>query len=210
MAMSARSDLVTYHQRPRSPSFRGSDLSDWVLAGENDSHHSSCSLWVTLATHIGTAYYYKPFILHSTFNMYAFCQELTCVVRVNLQRGFVNRNGHSGWGPSNLQKVKRIQPYANCNEILSALRFMANYSFPYRCQRQFAKYTCPTCNVPYCCLVCFRSSVHYVLFLLHCPRTHSGERHIIDVPRIFTKKKSSQIFMPSRRALTREWKHWNF
>ncbi|KAF5362166.1 hypothetical protein D9756_002243 [Leucocoprinus leucothites] len=28
------------------------------------------------------------------------------------------------------------------------------------CRRQFAKYTCPTCNVPYCSLVCFRSSPH--------------------------------------------------
>ncbi|KXN87517.1 Zinc finger HIT domain-containing protein 2 [Leucoagaricus sp. SymC.cos] len=28
------------------------------------------------------------------------------------------------------------------------------------CRRQFAKYTCPTCNVPYCSLTCFRSSAH--------------------------------------------------
>ncbi|KAL9713458.1 hypothetical protein Ac2012v2_003068 [Leucoagaricus gongylophorus] len=28
------------------------------------------------------------------------------------------------------------------------------------CHRQFAKYTCPSCNVPYCSLVCFRSSSH--------------------------------------------------
>jgi len=27
------------------------------------------------------------------------------------------------------------------------------------CHRQFAKYICPSCNVPYCSLVCFRSSV---------------------------------------------------
>ncbi|KAF5316000.1 hypothetical protein D9619_006332 [Psilocybe cf. subviscida] len=28
------------------------------------------------------------------------------------------------------------------------------------CKRQFAKYTCPTCNVPYCSLTCFRSPAH--------------------------------------------------
>ncbi|KAF8159586.1 hypothetical protein B0H34DRAFT_410077 [Crassisporium funariophilum] len=28
------------------------------------------------------------------------------------------------------------------------------------CRRQFAKYTCPTCNVPYCSLTCFRSQAH--------------------------------------------------
>ncbi|KAJ3519340.1 hypothetical protein NMY22_g13251 [Coprinellus aureogranulatus] len=28
------------------------------------------------------------------------------------------------------------------------------------CHRQFAKYTCPTCNVPYCSLTCFRSEAH--------------------------------------------------
>ncbi|KAF8909308.1 hypothetical protein CPB84DRAFT_1765790 [Gymnopilus junonius] len=28
------------------------------------------------------------------------------------------------------------------------------------CKRQFAKYTCPTCNIPYCSLTCFRSPVH--------------------------------------------------
>ncbi|KAJ7093954.1 hypothetical protein B0H15DRAFT_147665 [Mycena belliarum] len=28
------------------------------------------------------------------------------------------------------------------------------------CHRQFAKYTCPACNAPYCALTCFRSPVH--------------------------------------------------
>ncbi|KZT55819.1 hypothetical protein CALCODRAFT_484464 [Calocera cornea HHB12733] len=28
------------------------------------------------------------------------------------------------------------------------------------CGRQFAKYTCPTCNTPYCSLTCFRSEAH--------------------------------------------------
>ncbi|TFK74959.1 hypothetical protein BDN72DRAFT_892650 [Pluteus cervinus] len=28
------------------------------------------------------------------------------------------------------------------------------------CRRQFSKYTCPTCNVPYCSLVCFRNESH--------------------------------------------------
>ncbi|KAH6916035.1 hypothetical protein BKA70DRAFT_1254575 [Coprinopsis sp. MPI-PUGE-AT-0042] len=28
------------------------------------------------------------------------------------------------------------------------------------CRRQFAQYTCPTCNVPYCSLTCFRSDAH--------------------------------------------------
>ncbi|KAF9480531.1 hypothetical protein BDN70DRAFT_905729 [Pholiota conissans] len=28
------------------------------------------------------------------------------------------------------------------------------------CRRQFAKYTCPKCNVPYCSLTCFRSQAH--------------------------------------------------
>ncbi|KAJ6588511.1 hypothetical protein B0H19DRAFT_1099765 [Mycena capillaripes] len=28
------------------------------------------------------------------------------------------------------------------------------------CRRQFSKYTCPTCNVPYCSLTCFRSEAH--------------------------------------------------
>ncbi|KDQ25058.1 hypothetical protein PLEOSDRAFT_1078943 [Pleurotus ostreatus PC15] len=28
------------------------------------------------------------------------------------------------------------------------------------CRRQFAKYTCPSCNVPYCSLTCFRSDSH--------------------------------------------------
>ncbi|KAJ6610506.1 hypothetical protein B0H10DRAFT_1222309 [Mycena sp. CBHHK59/15] len=28
------------------------------------------------------------------------------------------------------------------------------------CRRQFSKYTCPTCNVPYCSLTCFRSETH--------------------------------------------------
>ncbi|KAF8717518.1 hypothetical protein AX14_012166 [Amanita brunnescens Koide BX004] len=28
------------------------------------------------------------------------------------------------------------------------------------CRRQFAKYTCPTCNVQYCALSCFRSQAH--------------------------------------------------
>ncbi|EJU03459.1 hypothetical protein DACRYDRAFT_49633 [Dacryopinax primogenitus] len=30
----------------------------------------------------------------------------------------------------------------------------------HRCGRQFAKYTCPTCNTPYCSLTCFRSEKH--------------------------------------------------
>ncbi|EGN96716.1 hypothetical protein SERLA73DRAFT_184848, partial [Serpula lacrymans var. lacrymans S7.3] len=28
------------------------------------------------------------------------------------------------------------------------------------CRRQFSRYTCPTCNIPYCSLTCFRSEVH--------------------------------------------------
>ncbi|KAF8817476.1 hypothetical protein BYT27DRAFT_7199005 [Phlegmacium glaucopus] len=28
------------------------------------------------------------------------------------------------------------------------------------CRRQFAKYTCPACNAPYCSLTCFRSQAH--------------------------------------------------
>ncbi|KAF7292820.1 hypothetical protein MIND_01180900 [Mycena indigotica] len=28
------------------------------------------------------------------------------------------------------------------------------------CKRQFSKYNCPTCNVPYCSLACFRSQAH--------------------------------------------------
>lgn len=28
------------------------------------------------------------------------------------------------------------------------------------CRRQFSKYNCPTCNVPYCSLICFRSEAH--------------------------------------------------
>ncbi|KAJ7621522.1 hypothetical protein DFH06DRAFT_772174 [Mycena polygramma] len=28
------------------------------------------------------------------------------------------------------------------------------------CRRQFSKYTCPTCNIPYCSLICFRSEAH--------------------------------------------------
>ncbi|KAI1788145.1 hypothetical protein LXA43DRAFT_974958 [Ganoderma leucocontextum] len=28
------------------------------------------------------------------------------------------------------------------------------------CRRQFARYTCPRCNIPYCSLVCFRSEKH--------------------------------------------------
>ncbi|KAF7366457.1 hypothetical protein MSAN_00902700 [Mycena sanguinolenta] len=28
------------------------------------------------------------------------------------------------------------------------------------CRRQFSKYTCPTCNIPYCSLTCFRSPAH--------------------------------------------------
>ncbi|KAJ7057137.1 hypothetical protein C8F01DRAFT_1211213 [Mycena amicta] len=28
------------------------------------------------------------------------------------------------------------------------------------CKRQFSRYTCPTCNVPYCSLACFRSQAH--------------------------------------------------
>ncbi|KAJ7294008.1 hypothetical protein C8J57DRAFT_1491353 [Mycena rebaudengoi] len=28
------------------------------------------------------------------------------------------------------------------------------------CRRQFSKYTCPTCNIPYCFLTCFRSEAH--------------------------------------------------
>ncbi|CAE6477087.1 unnamed protein product [Rhizoctonia solani] len=28
------------------------------------------------------------------------------------------------------------------------------------CQRQFAKYTCPTCNLQYCSLVCYRAEAH--------------------------------------------------
>ena len=31
---------------------------------------------------------------------------------------------------------------------------------PNRCCRQVARYTCPTCNVPYCSLICFRSEKH--------------------------------------------------
>ncbi|KAF8889331.1 hypothetical protein BD779DRAFT_340036 [Infundibulicybe gibba] len=34
------------------------------------------------------------------------------------------------------------------------------------CRRQFSKYTCPTCNVPYCSLTCFRSQSHS-----HCSET---------------------------------------
>ncbi|KAK7687637.1 hypothetical protein QCA50_008852 [Cerrena zonata] len=28
------------------------------------------------------------------------------------------------------------------------------------CRRQFSKYTCPRCNIPYCSLTCFRSTTH--------------------------------------------------
>ncbi|KAG7443578.1 uncharacterized protein BT62DRAFT_874863, partial [Guyanagaster necrorhizus] len=28
------------------------------------------------------------------------------------------------------------------------------------CRRQLSKYTCPTCNLPYCSLTCFRSPAH--------------------------------------------------
>lgn len=31
---------------------------------------------------------------------------------------------------------------------------------PSRCRRQVSKYTCPTCNLPYCSLTCFRSPAH--------------------------------------------------
>lgn len=33
-------------------------------------------------------------------------------------------------------------------------------SHQYSCRRQFSKYTCPTCNIPYCSLTCFRSEAH--------------------------------------------------
>ncbi|KAF9451436.1 hypothetical protein P691DRAFT_699277 [Macrolepiota fuliginosa MF-IS2] len=36
----------------------------------------------------------------------------------------------------------------------------SNKSICKLCRRQFAKYTCPSCNVPYCSLTCFRSSPH--------------------------------------------------
>ncbi|KAK0217736.1 hypothetical protein IW262DRAFT_1274884 [Armillaria fumosa] len=43
-----------------------------------------------------------------------------------------------------------------------SLPFHRPYYLPvsYRCRRQVSKYTCPTCNLPYCSLTCFRSPAH--------------------------------------------------
>ncbi|KAH9951173.1 hypothetical protein B0H21DRAFT_355921 [Amylocystis lapponica] len=36
------------------------------------------------------------------------------------------------------------------------------------CRRQFSKYSCPRCNIPYCSLTCFRSEVRVPEWTVFC------------------------------------------
>ena len=72
-------------------------------------------------------------------------------------------------------------------------------TFP-RCRRQFAKYTCPTCNIPYCCLVCFRSPVHFP-YLSLSPNSLRSQAHNRCSESFYKKEVESDIHaQPSKSA----------
>ncbi|KAJ3482588.1 hypothetical protein NLI96_g6878 [Meripilus lineatus] len=57
--------------------------------------------------------------------------------------------------------ISERMPSENAVEICTSTKQENISSTPCAiCRRQFSKYTCPTCNVPYCSLTCFRSQDH--------------------------------------------------
>lgn len=81
----------------------------------------------------------------------------------------------------------------------------------FRCRRQFSKYTCPTCNIPYCSLTCFRSEVRLLLlkdinghwrFNLHLSLILNAQNH-------FTRKRLNQIFNPIPSRHRKKWRCWS-
>ncbi|KAJ3768433.1 hypothetical protein FB446DRAFT_650441 [Lentinula raphanica] len=48
-----------------------------------------------------------------------------------------------------------------CKLSVKLLQLLTPFdSFPIRCRRQIARYTCPQCNIPYCSSTCFKSPAH--------------------------------------------------
>ena len=80
---------------------------------------------------------------------------LCCLLQILLQT----------WNPSRWYVCLQQEKIHQQTEWRVACAFLFNaLTFDWidtlnRCRRQFAKYTCPTCNVPYCSLTCFGSQV---------------------------------------------------
>lgn len=55
---------------------------------------------------------------------------------------------------------KPIRWTANCKLIFFDLRQFPSISVISRCHSQTFKYSCPRCNIKYCCLYCYRSEGH--------------------------------------------------
>lgn len=79
------------------------------------------------------------------------------------------------------------------------------------CRRQFSKYTCPTCNAPYCSLPCFRSEVWHLLFHFWCKATLKQRRRLIlNARKRFTRKRSRPGSMQNlRRRLKNGRRCWS-
>lgn len=74
------------------------------------------------------------------------------------------------------------------------------------CRRQFAKYTCPTCNTPYCSLTCFRSQVRFCSNKFLILRTIDFRKAHTQCSETFYKKEiESEIHAePSKNAQERQ------
>ena len=115
--------------------------------------------------------------------------------------GIVSRNvsGLSQW----LNDLRKMDKYLSAKAVQSPLnlaKYNAFRSTPVssthgdlcRCDIQVAKYACPSCNVAYCSLTCFRSEANPSV--VASPSTfHRVSRNIINAQKGFTVAKFSRI-----------------
>jgi hypothetical protein len=68
------------------------------------------------------------------------------------------RRAYVRWMSLSPNEVQSPLSLAKCNARSTPFVFLTDGN-ACRCKRQFAKYACPRCNIPYCSLMCFRSEV---------------------------------------------------
>lgn len=66
---------------------------------------------------------------------------------------------------NNQENINSIPCSLYVNLSISFKFYLCTIDLQHSCRRQFSKYTCPKCNVPYCSLICFRSQVCLISFL---------------------------------------------
>lgn len=80
----------------------------------------------------------------------------------------IPNHGRNDKRDSNQHPVCHVRFYSLTNvvEVITAHTQLS-------CRRQFSRYTCPKCNIPYCSLICFRSVV--------CPSPYAFIHKLINI-----------------------------